>query len=264
MAFQIIRHAFRMIFGNFGQALRVSIGPYVLLILGYLAAFMVAGGMGGIPEFAPDQGQVTQGAGGIFVLVVLLLIPFTLFVMAWVAVSWHRFILLEEYAGVLPAVAGRPIWPYVGRTLLYSLLMMLVAVPLFFIVGLLASPFISVDTPVSVIGPGLLVFVIVGAVLTYVWFRIALALPSVAVGHPIRMADAWAASGAMRGTIFGVAVLLMVLTGVGGVLSDALYAVSPLVGALAEIAVQWVTLMLGVSILTTLYGHLIEKRPLIG
>ena len=44
MAFQIIRHAFRMIFGNLGQALRCSIGPYVILILGVRLAFAIFGG----------------------------------------------------------------------------------------------------------------------------------------------------------------------------------------------------------------------------
>ncbi len=37
----------------------------------------------------------------------------------------------------------------------------------------------------------------------------------------------------------------------------------PIVGQLVTLAVSWTTLMVGASILTTLYGHLVEKRDLV-
>ena len=36
----------------------------------------------------------------------------------------------------------------------------------------------------------------------------------------------------------------------------------PIIGFALDIALQWTVLMLGVSILTTFYGHLIEGRDL--
>ena len=34
------------------------------------------------------------------------------------------------------------------------------------------------------------------------------------------------------------------------------------VALVINMALNWVTLMLGISVLTTLYGHLVERRPL--
>lgn len=263
MAFQIIRHAFRMIFGNLGQALRVSIGPYVILILGYLLLFLIAGQAGAFAQLTSGAGTLPEDFSGMAVIALLALIPFTLFVLGWIAVSWHRFILLEEYSGILPAVSGRPIWPYVGRSILYGLLIGLIAIPVFLIVGMIAMPFVGSEPTAALTLPALMIFVGVAAFLSFIWFRIGLALPSVAVGEPITMGQAWEASRSMSGTIFGVALLLMAINGIATFVVNQVSAIAPIIGVVADIAVQWTILMLGVSILTTFYGHLIEKRPLV-
>jgi hypothetical protein len=50
---------------------------------------------------------------------------------------------------------------------------------------------------------------------------------------------------------------------IAGVAIQGIYGINPVLGVLVDIFVQWLTLMVGVSILTTLYGHVIEGRPLI-
>lgn len=255
MAFQIIRHAFRMIFGNFGQALRVSVGPYLLL----LAALLGIGLLAGVQNFAfSTDGELLQGPDGFSPLVflgVIFIILFGLFVFGWVAVSWHRFILLEEYTGALPAVTDRPIWPYVGRSFLYGFLLVLVAMPMFLILSLIAAPLGGFALIIATL--------IVAIALTYGWFRIAIALPSIAVGKPITLGQAWTASAGISSTILGVAFLLMAFNSVAGIGVTMVTNISVILGVICEIALQWTTLMLGVSILTTFYGHLIEKRPLV-
>jgi len=136
VALNLVLHTFRMIFGNFGQALRVSVGPYLLLMILAGVVFVVFGqGMTGTQV----NGQMPPG----FALGFILLIPLFLFVTAWVAVSWHRFILLEEYAGILPAVTDRPIWPYAGKVILMSLLMMVAMIPLMLVFMIIGVPFIE-------------------------------------------------------------------------------------------------------------------------
>ncbi len=261
MAFQIIRHAFRMIYDNLGQALRVSVGPYLILVIASVVAITLAD----LPTaFVVDPSAgVPVGLSPLVFLAIIALLVFGLFVFGWVAVSWHRFILLEEYAGALPAVAGRPIWPYVGRMMLYGFFVVIAAIPIFFVFGLVAAPFASGPNdsqPVIVVG--FFVF-LASALLTFIWFRIALALPGVAVGKPISIGEAWSATSSMAGTIFGVAFLLMGINGIAGLVVGQVSALLPIIGFVLNILVQWVTLMLGVSILTTFYGHLIEKRPLV-
>lgn len=255
MAFQIIKHAFRMIFGNFGQAIRVSFGPFLIAILCCGAVFVFLGDVINAVRHGTDVSTL-DGSDAIMVLVSLFgLVAVMLFVFGWVAVAWHRFILLEEYSGLLPAKSGRPIWPYVGRSVGYGMLLLLLAIPLVLLFGAVA---LNMGDHVAII-----IMVIPSAILTFVWFRIALALPSVAVGKPIAIGQAWSASSRMSGTIFGVALILMAIETATGLFIEPITASVPMVGLVLDLCTQWVLLMLGVSILTTLYGHLIEKRPLI-
>lgn len=260
MAFQILRHAFYIIFHNFGAALKASVGPYLLLVLAGLGVFYATG------LSSVDWATLEAGAGipaadlsplGLFLIFPLFI--FGLFVFGWVAVAWHRYILLEEPIGVLPAVSGRPIWAYIGRAIGYGLLLLLVGIPVGFVATLIGIPLAQSGNFVVAAIPFLLVVVL----MSYLWFRIAIALPSIAVGKPMRLDEAWGATSPLKGTIFGVTVLLIgfnFLAGIGVGLGGAIL---PVIGTLLDLFVNWLTLMLGVSILTTFYGHLVEKRPLI-
>ncbi|KJZ19395.1 hypothetical protein [Loktanella sp. S4079] len=257
MAFQIIRHAFAMIFGNLGQALRVSVGPYALMIAIYFIAFRVSGVWEAINQISMggrfEQGQFDP-SGGTIILTAAVLLFTTLFVTAWFAVSWHRFILLEEYSGLLPAVSGRPINAYIFRTLLCGLILVGAA-----IAGLL------IISAVSAVSGGLsaILGIALTVVLSVVWFRIGVSLPSVAVGKPVKVSEAWQATAPLNGTIFGIVAIIVIINLVAGLAVQGLYQVGPILGSLVDICVQWVTLLIGVSVLTTLYGHVIEGRALI-
>ncbi len=257
MAFQIIRHAFRMVFGNLREALKASVGPYLILTVIFLVAFgtlIETGGM--IDRSVPMGGAEPMRPGA--ALIMLALVPVLLFFVSWVAVAWHRFILLEEYPGLLPQMAGRPIWPYAGRSILYGFVSLIAALPLLLLVMALAMPLMMAGEGVA----SVLVFIGITGFMTFVWLRIAIALPAVAVGKPISMGDAWRVSKGMSGTIFGVAFLLMGINRLATVLTAQVSAILPIIGFALDIALQWTVLMLGVSILTTFYGHLIEGRDL--
>lgn len=263
MAFQIIRHAFAMIFNNFGQALRVSVGPYLILLAAVLGLGVALGSNQSFLELAAGNASAADMTRfGDFAIGVIAILILALFISGWVAVSWHRFILLEEYTGLLPAVSGRPIWGYIGRTLLYGLLIMLVAFVLSMILALLLVPFAGgpADGPFVV---GLFVGFLLVACLSYIWFRVGIALPSVAVGKPIGMREAWRASAKLSGTIFWIVIIIAVVSVIAGIGTQGLYGIHPVLGLAVDVFVQWLTLMVGVSILTTLYGHVIEGRPLI-
>lgn len=257
MAFQIIRHAFRMVFGNLREALKVSVGPYLMLMLVVILGIGMIGETGGMFDGSVPMGggEPMRPAAG---LIMLAMVPVFLFFISWVAVAWHRFILLEEYPGLLPQIAGRPIWPYAGRSILYGFVTLIASLPLLLLVMALAMPLMMAGSGLA----GILVFVLITGFMTFIWLRIAIALPAVAVGKPISMADAWGASKGMSGTIFGVAFLLMGINGLATVLTAQVSAILPIIGFVLDIALQWTVLMLGVSVLTTFYGHLVEGRDL--
>ncbi len=264
MAFQIIRHAFAMIFNNFGQALRVSIGPYLLLVIAAVVVFGTVSSFEQLSDIASGNLPPEQlaAAGGSIVFGTLVLLILLVFVAAWVAVSWHRFILLEEYSGIIPAISGRPIWPYIGRSFVYGLVIGVFALILGFVVGLVTAVLFAISPSLGSIG-AMGLGLMLGVVLSLLWFRIGVGLPAVAVGKPITMGEALAATAKINGTILGIGVTIVVVSMIAGVAVQGLYGISAILGFAVDLFVQWLTLMVGVSILTTLYGHVIEGRPLI-
>jgi len=189
-------------------------------------------------------------------LIVLLLV---LFVSGWVAVSWHRFVLLEEYPALLPSLSDKPIWPYVGKTLLLAIVMLIVSIPLGFVLGFALVPFVSDPTSAGAMIAGFGIGLILGTLLSWLWLRWGLILPATAVGRPLTMSESWNATKPLSGAIFTAVLILIALNLVvslviGLVLGD------NIVTAILGLIVNWISLMVGISILTTLYGHVIEGR----
>lgn len=255
----IVVHSFRLLFSNLANALKVSIGPYLLAIASCLAVLAASGVpfvamLGG--EFDPATAAFSETSIFIAGIACFLIV---MFASGWVAVAWHRFVLLEEYPGLLPSLAGRPVWPYVGRVILLSLLMLVAAIPLGFLMGLVAMPLVRDD------GPGiaamLLIGVVTGTILSYLWMRLGLILPAVAVGRPITMGESWAQTSAHSGAIFVTVLVIMALNIGVGLLFE--FVMGPgTVSAVLSTVVDWISIMVGISVLTTLYGVIVERRPL--
>lgn len=249
MSIRLVFHSFALLFRNFAYALRVSAGPLILAFLLGVAVFSVSGLSPQLIEMAFYTGRVPPTA----ILAILFIGVVMLFTFAWIAVAWHRFVLLEEYPGLIPAVTDRPIWPYVWRTLGLGVLLFVIILFLSVILGIVVPLM-----PSAALG---LVAFLIGTVVTYVWLRSALILPAVAVGEDLTLRDAWTASAPQARAISGAAAILVALNLLVGLVQSAIVSPGP-VGIGISLAVTWVTLMVGTSILTTLYGHLIQNRPL--
>src|SRR5690606_21125980 len=115
---------------NLTDALKVSVGPYLLGLVVAALAMMALGGsparwLSGAAD--PAAGDPMAAAGQSVALLVAMLVM--LFISSWVAVAWHRFVLLEEYPGLLPALSGRPVWPYIVKAIKLALLLIVIAIP---------------------------------------------------------------------------------------------------------------------------------------
>ncbi|APO88042.1 MULTISPECIES: hypothetical protein [unclassified Marivivens] len=253
MAWKLILHSFNMIFGNLAEALKVSVGPILVGLLLIGLSFL---GFGLNFEFLSEMEQGSSANTGAAFLFVLLAIIIMTVVFAWIAVAWHRFVLLEQYPGILPAFRGQPIGAYIGRTLVLSLLIALVVFALAFVIGLLTALTASMGLAIF-LGVGL------GFVVSYLWLRIGLVLPATALREPLKVSESMAATKPMAGTIFGVSAILAILNFLISLIIGQVYNFAGIIAFVLDVAANWVFIMVGISILTTLYGHLIEKRPLI-
>jgi len=97
--------------------------------------------------------------------------------------------------------------------------------------------------------------------LTLNW-RLSAALPGAAVEGGHGLADALAATRGQWPTLLALSAIYLGAAVAVGLLVG-LLSFLPVIGALVELAANWAGMMVGLSVLTTLYGHYIEGRPLV-
>lgn len=238
LGWQIFTHSVRLVWANRGVALRISAVLYIVS-----AVFQVW-------TQSLTVGDVIPGSGSGFLDLILAVV--SLIIGLWIAVAWHRFILMEEIPrGFLPQWHGDRMAAYFGRSIMIMLIMLGViavsSIPLVF--GLPSA----VGGPVLVLGA---IFAI------FVFYRLCAVLPSTAMGEPITLKESWAATDGITGTIIVLLICMIVCVMLMMVPAALLGAISPVLGIVYLVVAQWFVTMFGISIFTTFYGHFIEKREL--
>ena len=250
---QILIHAIAMVLKNLAPALRLSALPMLVV----LALTLAMGGPGAMLVDADAAGPTGQTGG--LLLASLLQLAAAL----WIAVAWHRFILLDEAPeGVVPPVNARAILSYLWAAVIFSIVLVLVAIPLGLIAALIVGPLVMADGGAIGGFAALVLFLLVWLPLTFVSYRISPILPSAAIGDRLPLKEAWYATGT-AGTAFVVLALASVLVVWGlNLPARLLIGVSVPLAFLWAFAVQWAVTLGGASVLTTIYGYFVEKREL--
>lgn len=255
---EVVQHGVSMLLRNLGPAVRISIGPLVigaavvvlLALLGLGSIATLLGPAGGSADPAAMEALGAGAAVGALIAGVV-----WLFVLSWIAVAWHRYVLLEEKSGLLPPLRQALVWPYLGRTILLALLLALVAIPAGMVLAFVFG--VSGGSIGATLLGGLLLWLLLG----WIAMRLSLVLPARAVDRPMSFGESWAATAPASGGIFVVVLVLGVINVVLSWVFGALFG-GNLLGAILSLILQWFTAMLGLSVLTTLYGHLVERRTL--
>lgn len=239
-AWQIFTHSVRQVFGNLTDALRIS-------GLLYIVQMMIVVAMG------VTSGETMQANPAKMLLIVVVALVFSL----WIAVAWHRFVLNGEGGtSLLPPFHGNEILRYLGRSLLIGLVVVAVGA----VAGMLMMPL-----GVMLAGPlagAMIASLFIMVPVFMVMLRLSIPLPAIAMGQNIGFNEGWKATHGETGVFFGLALLLAVFSILLGV-PEALFRPDSIPALLWTLTTGWVQMMVGVSILTTLYGHYIEKRRLV-
>ncbi|MCT4555066.1 MAG: hypothetical protein N4A53_10295 [Pelagimonas sp.] len=245
--FKLYVYAVRMVLRNWLAISKVSIAPIAaaIFVLYYL-----------LPKFFKEGEQT----GINFVLFFFVFIVLG-FLMVVVVVWWHRFVLLEDESdGHISSLPQRAILAYIGRLILLVIIAMLVSLPLLFL-SQRALQIAGVFAVVFLLWP--LVYILLASV----FLRMSFILPAAAVGKPISIAEAMEDT---RGS-FWVFLSATVCAAVVQFVAD--HAVNWLIGlasgsvayysiSIFSLLVSAMVAMFNVSLLTTLYGHYIEGRPI--
>ncbi|UWQ18121.1 hypothetical protein [Jannaschia sp. M317] len=244
LSWNIFRRALTLIIDNIGAALRVSALPYGVLVVVSLY-FVGSADVMSVTTLDPTGGDLPDIPDG-FIGALLITSLAQLFAFLWIAVAWHRYVLLEEGGATwVPPFHGDLMLGYFGRSFLLGLMVFGVVIGVSMTLGLVVP---AMAIPVS--------FVLA----TIVTYRCGMILPAGAVGRSLKIGDAWEATKGQSGTMVLLALLtyaLSLLLQVPTMLDGEVGVISTIYG----LVVGWFLLLVGVSILTSLYGHLIEGRP---
>lgn len=247
---QLFAHSVRQVFGNFGAAVRISFAPMliqttILVAFGFFAMRNVA---------APS---VAFGVGFFSAMVVAFIATL------WIAVAWHRFVLLNEAPqGLLPAFKGDRVMAYFLRTLAYLGISLVFGFIFGFVFSALGA-MMRFESQSSAILFLAVVGLIIGVPALALSFRLSSGLPGAALGAEGDFTVGWRATNGATGDIIVMTIIVVAVSLVLQFIGGFAFSRLAIFAAVWDILLSWVSTMVGVSILTTLYGHYVEKRPLV-
>ena len=248
---KIFTHSLGMVFNNLGAALRISLVLYLIqsaVSVYYTITFsdyLKAISTGTMPP--PPQGAIVTG---LLVLVVSIIVPI------WVAVAWHRYILLEETPdAIFPEFRGPQIMAYLGKTILIGLLLVIGGIAVGMLLGFV---FAAIFGPIGAMVGILLTLVFI----VYISYRIGLVLPAAALGKPMTFGESLDTTSADKGVVLQLAIISIGFAVLMQVPSYFNADPASIVGLVYSQVIGWIAMMFGISVLTSLYGVYIEKREL--
>ena len=280
---------YKLTFANFLYAIKISwIWFALMIILVYLAASLFD--LGGILSMSPAELQTGAGAeaaqqnAGPFVLTMLIF--FILFCIGWasVAVLWHRHLLQGEMlAGVPMDLTGRMgsyIWRFIGIALIVGLVgmaLMMIYGPITLalieqqMVDVDGQPTLNLSTSAFILH--LIISSIFFGIIGLVFTRLGISLPAVAIDNrSFTISDALQVSAGNSINLFMVNMLvnlpiltldLLVSSVTANSLIPSFLQGTYTLGILNLAYFLFITL-LGVTLLSILYGFLVENKPIDG
>ena len=186
-----------------------------------------------------------------------------------IAVNWHRYVLLDEIAqGWQRLRIDSLTWRYIGNFILIFLVIMACAIPLgiaFVLLGFLTNAALGETMIYDFLVLAVVIFYAFAFIIAY---RLLVKMPAVALGRTdFSMGDAWRATKGNSWRMLGLLILFvlsMLLVGVGMFIVTYLFGLLGTLGLSLAVAIQvmvnWVATILGVTLLTSLYGFFVEGR----
>jgi len=177
LGWAIFSHSIGMVFRNFGQVFRITLGPALVAGIAMGSTYSLS------TKIMSQPGATSSGQA--FLLGFLFLVIMWICLL-WVTVAWHRFVLLEEYPlGLLPKFQLDRITAYFGTLFAIGLVTGLPVIAVVFLLGQLSGPGPSGEAMIF----GLM------AIAMFCGLRLSLTLPAAAIGKPLSIrtpASSWA------------------------------------------------------------------------
>ncbi len=246
LGWKLLRHSIMQVFGNFGPLVRISALLYLPQAI--------------LEEFPDIARSIGQGPIEPKVYALWFLVYLAVFFVSssWIAIAFHRYVFVGEHPdGILPVYYGDILPAYLWRA---GQIAAAVVIPMLVIAGaanvLLTGHMLAVRTVGAYLGAAAMVFAIF-------FYRLCPALSGDILGRPMTFRQAWRATAKA-----GVSIVVMYLSFVAGT-TVIEYVVTPLVQSVLPLSVVWnsvfgwAKLMIGFSLMITVYGHYVQGRALV-
>lgn len=245
LGWKIFAHAISMVWRNLYQALQIGLAPIIILTFAVVVLTPMTGLEWGTVLQDEELGRAIA-SGQLNLLALFALIVVYLIIISWIFVAWHRYILLEEHpTGWIPTFRMDRVLAYVLAGVRFFGLFLFLG----FVVGLLAA----------FTGGIALVLMLVVVVIA---FRFVAILPAAAIGQQLSLADSWDDTRGSTGAIIVMLIsfaILQTLLSIGIAFATQLV---PFIGIASQMTVSLFMSLVNVSVMTTFYGHYVEKREL--
>lgn len=124
----------------------------------------------------------------------------------WIAVGWHRYVLLNEKPDLLPTFRQDRMLAYFLRSLVLGLIILLPAIVWGMVVGVLFMPFVGSGVGLVAV---LLVSLIIQLPLIFLGLRLSAALPGQALGAESEVLAGWRATAHDNRALAELAVIIV-------------------------------------------------------
>lgn len=245
----LFSHALRMLVHNPSVTFRVLMPGLLMVFAASLAMAYFMPDQMWSPTLTPDQVELLDPstAGAILLAGLIWLAGYAL-----TAIFWHRHVLLMGSDRDAPLFPGLGVsLGYIWRVIIVGLIQMLAAIPILAVTAAVAAGLSTV-----------LAGVIAGVLFFWIALRISLILPAAAMGQKMKVAESWTATAPLSGSLWGLAAMLALLSTVAAIVIGGLTAPGSGARVWLHTTSYLVEGLISISILTTLYGHLIEGRQL--
>ncbi len=262
-SWKIFTHSLRMIFDNLVAALKVSAVLYIIQFV-VVSYFMLTYGevLQALVKFSqdPDPAKVPPIIPAGFAGSMILMGGIFLITSLWIAVMWHRYILRNETTSALvPKFHPSEIMAYFGKTVQLGLILLVVYTGTLLVAGLVLGIIAQV---IGLTNLDLVFRAMLGISILYFSYRFSAVLPGAALAKPITFKEAWVKTAPASGAILGLAVIIVIFTQLVQIPSMLNPDPTSAINIAYEFVLGWIVMLLGVSILTTLYGIYIEGREI--
>ncbi len=256
LGLKIYLHAVQMVLRNIPAVLRIFWLPMLIGVVVF-AALIFLFGLNKYMAWGHNSSVPLDQLHSAFLPVFFVVWIVTAIAGTWGVTAWHRYILLDEFAsGLVPDFSIGRAGGYLLRLFLLGLIFMVIALPAVFILMAVAQAVWQLALVLMIA-----LFILLGVLM----LRWSLILPGFAISKPLTLSQSWELWSTVenpRRTMVGL-LIVGILVQFCANLAVEVFQFSPLAYVLLGILVQMFFGILNVSILTTVYGYVVEKRVLI-